>query len=144
MTPTITTGNPLAPRWFADSTCPEETPSGYRDAFFEYPMNFIVAASIFQSGLFITLDREADFMLREIQPQAYNVAGGGIVGLYRFRDGFGKNLSEDPLTNEMHGPIFPELWLPAGSRFFLDFDNTNNAFSVQIATILRGCKRFKL
>jgi hypothetical protein len=39
--------------------------------------------------------------------------------------------------------MFPELMLPAGSRFFLDFDNTQQASQTQVAVILRGCKRFK-
>jgi hypothetical protein len=40
--------------------------------------------------------------------------------------------------------MFPDLWLPGGSRVFLDYDNTQQAFSQQIAVILRGCKRYKV
>jgi hypothetical protein len=142
---TITTGNPLATRWQRDSSCPEETPAGFRDQWFEYPMNFTVGANVFAQGLFITLDRDADFVLRGIQPNAYQTgAVSTLVGAFRFRDGFGNALSEDLITQDVHGPLFPELTLPAGSRFFMDFDNSQQAFSVNLAVLLRGCKRYKL
>jgi hypothetical protein len=146
MTPTvITSDNPLAPRWMRDSSCPEETPTGFRDQFFEYPMNFIVPANLFQQNLYIVLDKDADFVLRQLEPTAYQAGHvTTLVGAYRFKDGFGHSLSENLVTAEVHGPIFPELVLPKGTRFFVDFDNTQNAFSTQVAIILRGCKRFKL
>jgi hypothetical protein len=145
VTPTITTGNPLSSRWQRDSSCPEETPQGYRDQFFEYPMNFTVIANQLAQGLFITFDMDSDFVLRQIEPTAYQAGSSAtLVGAFRFRDGFGNALSEDLVTNDVHGPIFPQLVLPAGSRFFMDFDNSQNAFSAIVAVILRGAKRFKL
>ena len=41
----IITGNPLASRWQCDSSCPEETPVGYFDQWFEYNMDFLVPAN---------------------------------------------------------------------------------------------------
>jgi hypothetical protein len=91
------------------------------------------------------LDKDADFVLRQLEPTAYQAGHvTTLVGAYRFKDGFGHSLSENLVTSEVHGPIFPELVLPKGTRFFVDFDNTQNAFSTQVAIILRGCKRFKL
>jgi hypothetical protein len=147
MTPTvsITTDNPYASRWQKDSSCPEETPAGYRDQWFEYPMNFTVNANALAQNLFITLDRDADFVLRQIEPVAYQSGvPGTLVGAYRFRDGFGNALSEDFITNDVHGPIWPELVLLAGSRFFMDFDNSQQAFNAIVAVMLRGCKRYKV
>jgi hypothetical protein len=146
MTPNlITTGNPFAVRWQADSSCPEETPAGYRDQSFQYPMNFTVAANQFAQGLFITTDLDSDFVLRSIEPNGYQ-AGNSLVlvGAFRFRDSYGNALSEDLVTQDVHGPIWPELVLPGGKRFFLDFDNTQNAFATTVAVILRGAKRYKL
>jgi hypothetical protein len=146
MTPNlITTGNPFSVRWQRDSSCPEETPAGYRDQFFQYPMNFTVAANQFAQGLFITLDRDSDFVLRSLEPNGFQ-AGNALVlvGAFRFRDGFGNALSDDLVTQDVHGPLWPPLVLPAGSRFFLDFDNTQNAFATTVGVILRGAKRFKL
>lgn len=141
----IQTTNPLVPRWRMDSSNPRETPDGFRDQFFQYSMNFTVAANILAQGLFVILDRDSDFVLRQIEPQGFQAGSPqNAVGAYRIRDSFGNALSEDLLLQEVHGPIFPELWLPGGSRVFLDFDNTQQAFSVQVAVILRGCKRFKL
>lgn len=143
----ITTGNPLATRWQQDSSCPEETPPGYFDQWFEYAANFLVPAASLAQNLFIILDRDADFVFRQIEPTAYqNVAGDAsiLVGAFRFKDSYGNALDDDLVTHEVHGPIFPELVLPAGSRFFFDFDNTQNAFTTQVAIIMRGCKRFKL
>jgi hypothetical protein len=141
----ITTDNPLAPRWQRDSSCPQETPHGYRDEFFEYAMNFTVAASSFAQDLFITFDQEADFVLRSIEPTARrNLVLIAPNNGFRFKDFAGNPLSDDLVTVDVHGPIFPELWLPAGSRFFMDFDNTQNAFAVTVAVTLRGAKRFKL
>lgn len=143
----ITTDNIFAPRWLKDSTCPEETPKGCRDQWFQYPMNFIVAANQLAQNLFITLDRDSEFVLRQIEPNGYQQKGGSpltLVGAYRFRDGFGNALSEDFITNDVHGPIWPELVLPPGSRFFVDFDNSQQAFAVTLAILLRGCKRFKV
>jgi len=152
MNPTtlISTTNPLVPRWRMDSTFTSETPDGFRDEFFQYSMNFIIAASTFAQSLFIILDRDADFILREVQVDAYDsavspvVAGAGL-GAYRLRDGFGNALDDDLIRPlDVYGPLFTELWLPAGSRFFADFDNTQQAFTVQLAIILRGCKRRRL
>lgn len=142
----IITGNPLASRWQNDSSCPEETPAGYFDQWFEYNMNFLVPANTLAQNLFITLDRDGDFVLRQLEPTGYQQGGTSttIVGAFRFKDSFGNPLDEDLVTNEVHGPIFPQLVLPAGTRFFLDFDNTQNAFTTQVAVILRGCKRFKV
>lgn len=142
----ITTTNPLVPRWRLDSSNPSETPAGFRDQFFQYSMNFTVAANILAQSLFIILDRDADFILRQIEPQGYQVGSAETaVGAYRLRDGFGNALSDDLLlSTDVYGPIFTELWLPGGSRVFLDFDNTQQAYAVQVAVILRGCKRFKL
>jgi len=143
--PQITTGNPLASRWQQDSSYPEETPKGYRDEWFEYAMDFLVPANQLAQNLFIVLDRDADFVFRQIEPTAYQTGTfGAIVGAFRFKDGYGNPLDDDLITNEVHGPFFPELVLPAGSRFFVDVDNTQNAFQIQVAVILRGCKRFKL
>jgi len=141
----IITGNPLASRWQQDSSMPEETPAGYSDVWFEYNMNVLVTANQLAQNLFITLDRDADFVLRQLEPTAYQSGGTAtvLVGAFRFKDSFGNPLDEDLILNEVHGPIFPELVLPAGSRFFLDFDNTQQAFTTQVAVILRGCKRFK-
>jgi hypothetical protein len=146
MTPTIiTSDNPLAPRWLRDSSCPEETPTGFRDQFFEYPFSFQINASVYQQNLFIVTDLDADFVLRQIEANAYRLSNGVLVNsVYRFRDAYGNSLSDDLLTGEVNGPIFPELILPKGERFFMDFDNTQNAFTVQVAFILRGAKRFKL
>jgi hypothetical protein len=128
-----------------DSSCPEETPTGFRDQFFEYPMNFTVPANLFQQNLYIVLDKDADFVLRQLEPTAYQAGSVTVlVGAYRFKDAYGHSLSENLVTREVHGPIFPELVLPKGTRFFVDFDNTQNAFAAQVAIILRGCKRFKL
>lgn len=143
---TISTTNPLVPRWRMDSTNPSETPAGYQDQFFQYSMNFQVPANVLAQGLFIILDNDADFVLRQVEPQGYNAAGG-FAGTdasegYRLRDGFGNAISDDLLLQEVHGPIFPELWLPGGSRVFLDVDNTQNGIEIQVAVILRGCKRF--
>lgn len=149
MTPSyiqITTTNPLVPRWRMDSSNPSETPAGYRDQFFQYSMNFTVPANILAQGLFIILDNDSDFILRQIEPQGYESGGAvnGQVGAYRLRDGFGNPISNDLLLGtDVYGPMFPELWLPGGSRVFLDFDNTQQAFTTQVAIILRGCKRFK-
>lgn len=142
----ITTTNPLVPRWRLDSSNPSETPAGFRDQFFQYSMNFTVAANILAQSLFIVLDRDADFILRQIEPEGYQAGASSTpVGAYRIRDGFGNALSDDLLlSTDVYGPIFTELWLPGGSRVFLDFDNTQQAFAVQVAVILRGCKRFKL
>jgi hypothetical protein len=142
----ITTGNPLASRWQMDSSNPAETPAGYLDQWFEYNMNFLVPANTLAQNLFIVLDRDADFVFRQVEPTAYHYLNNtptAIVGAFRFKDSFGNPLDDDLITNEVHGPFFPELVLPAGSRFFLDFDNTQQAFEVQVAVILRGCKRFK-
>lgn len=140
----IDTTNPLVPRWRMDSSNPSETPAGYKDEFFQYSMNFTVAAGVLAQGLFIILDGDADFVLRQIEPQGYTAAAPTTaVGAHRIRDGFGNALCDDLLLNEVHGPLFPELWLPAGSRVFLDFDNTQQASSVTAAIILRGCKRKK-
>ena len=148
MAQVITTGNPLAVRWQMDSSCPEETPLGFFDQSFEYPMNFTVIASTLAQGLFITLDRDSDFVLRQIEPNAYRTGTPTTfkIGAFRFRDGFGNELSNDLITgyDDVHGPIFPEVVLLAGSRFFLDFDNTQQAFGVTLGVILRGCKRFKI
>lgn len=143
---TITTDNPLATRWQQDSSCPEETPGGYFDQWFEYCANFQVPANGLAQNLFIVLDRDADFVLRQIEPNGYPTAGPvtELVGAFRFKDSYGNPLDDDLVTQEVHGPIFPELVLPAGSRFFFDFDNTQNAFTTQVAIILRGCKRFRL
>lgn len=143
---TITTGNPLASRWQQDSSCPEETPVGYFDQWFEYCANFQVPATTLAQNLFIVLDRDADFVFRGVQPTAYPVGGptGQLLGAFRFKDSYGNPLDDDLVTNEVHGPFFPELVLPAGSRFFFDFDNTQNGATTQVAIILRGCKRFKL
>ena len=142
----INTTNPLVPRWRMDSSNPSETPAGFRDQFFQYSMNFLVTASVFAQGLFIALDKDADFILRQVEADAFQsgTAPGGGLGAYRLRDGFGNALSDDLiLPTDVYGPIFTELWLPGGSRVFLDFDNTQNAFSTQVTMILRGCKRFK-
>jgi hypothetical protein len=141
----ISTGNPLASRWQNDSSQPDETPSGYRDQWFQYAMNFTVPANTLAQNLYIILDRDADFVLRQIQPNGYQFGSpaSGQVGAFRFKDSYGNPLDDDLVTQEVHGPIFPELVLPAGSRFFTDFDNTQNAFQAQVAIILRGCKRFK-
>jgi hypothetical protein len=144
--PQITTGNPLASRWQNDSSNPEETPAGYRDQWFEYNMDFLVPANTLAQNLFIILDRDADFVFRQLEPTAYQVGANTpytLVGAFRFKDSFGNPLDDDLVTQEVHGPFFPQLILPAGSRFFLDFDNTQNAFQTQVAVILRGCKRFK-
>jgi hypothetical protein len=141
----ITTTNPLVPRWRLDSSNPSETPAGFRDQWFQYSMNFLVTASVFAQGLFIALDKDADFILRQIEADAFQLGQppGAGLGAYRLRDGFGNALSDDLiLPTDVYGPIFTELWLPGGSRVFLDFDNTQNAFSTQVAIILRGCKRF--
>ena len=142
----ITTGNPLASRWQNDSSCPDETPAGYFDQWFEYNMDFLVPANTLAQNLFIILDRDADFVLRQLEPTAYQESGNpdALVGAFRFKDSYGNPLDDDLVTNEVHGPIFPELVLPAGSRFFLDFDNTQQAYTTQVAVILRGCKRFKV
>lgn len=143
----ISTTNPLVPRWRLDSSNPSETPAGFRDQFFQYSMNFTVPANVLAQALFIALDRDADFILRQIEPDAFQtgVEPGALLGAYRLRDGFGNALSDDLLSlTDVYGPIFTELWLPGGSRVFLDFDNTQQAFSTQVAVILRGCKRFKL
>lgn len=142
---TISTTNPLVPRWRMDSTNPSETPAGYQDQFFQYSMNFQVPANVLAQGLFIILDNDADFVLRQVEPSAYlvGVGPGSGVGAYRLRDGFGNAISDDLLSPvDVFGPIFPELWLPGGSRFFLDFDNTQQGSTAQVALILRGCKRF--
>jgi hypothetical protein len=148
MNPTtrIITTNPLVPRWRMDSTNPSETPPGFRDQFFQYAMDFTIAANIFAQSLFIILDRDADFVLRQIEADAYQTgtSAGSQLGAFRLRDSFGNPLSDDLLLlNDVFGPIFTELWMPGGSRVFLDFDNTQNGFSVQVAVTLRGCKRFK-
>lgn len=108
-------------------------------------MNYTVAAGILAQGLFIVLDRDSDFILRQIEPVGFQAGSPATaVGAYRLRDGFGNALSSDLVLQEVHGPIFPELWLPGGSRVFLDFDNTQQAFTAQVTIILRGCKRFKV
>lgn len=143
----IVTTNPLVPRWRMDSSTPSETPYGWSDEFFQNSMNFTVPASTLAQALFIILDRDADFILRQIEVDAYESgeAAGAGLGAWRLRDPFGNPLSDDLLTSaDVYGPLFTELWLPAGSRFFLDFDNTQNAFEVQVAVILRGCKRRRL
>lgn len=140
----ITTNNPLAPRWRKDSTTPLGVPAGYREQFFEYAFDFLVNAGLFAQGVFITLDRDADFVLRQLEPTAYGVGIGGTTGAFRFRDAFGNALNDDLINPvDVYGPLFPQLILPAGSRFFCDFDNTPNAFQTQVAIILRGAKRFK-
>ena len=143
--PQITTGNPLASRWQNDSSNPEDTPAGYRDQWFEYNMDFLVPANTLAQGLYIILDRDADFVLRQLEPTGYQTgtAGTTLVGAFRFKDSFGNPLDDDLVLSEVHGPLFTELVLPAGSRFFLDFDNTQQGFQVQVAVVLRGCKRFK-
>ena len=136
MTPLIiTSGNPLAPRWMQNSSCPEETPPGFRDQFFQYPMTFTVGTAVFAQNLFIVLDFDADFVLRQIESN--NV-------VFRFKDSYGHSLSADLVTSEVYGPIWPELVLPRGSRFFVDVDNTQGVAPVTAAFILRGAKRFKL
>lgn len=140
----ITTGNPLASRWQQDSSLPEETPQGFKDTWFEYAMNFVVPAQTLAQNLYIILDRDADFVLRQIEPTAYQAGAPTVLfGAFRFKDSFGNPIDDDLVTQEVHGPLFPELVLPAGSRFFYDFDNTQQAFQVQTAVILRGCKRAK-
>ena len=141
--PQITTGNPLASRWQMDSSNPEETPSGSFDQWFEYNMNFTVPANTLAQGLYIILDRDADFVLRQLEPNGYELGTTTQVGAFRFKDSFGNPLDDDLVLSEVHGPLFTELVLPAGSRFFLDFDNTQQGFQVQVAVVLRGCKRFK-
>lgn len=141
----ITTGNPLAMRWQQDSSCPDETPAGYFDQWFEYCANFQVPANQLAQNLFIILDRDADFVFRQVEPTAYEAGDPTtLFGAFRFKDSYGNPLDDDLITNEVHGPFFPELLLPAGSRFFFDFDNTQQGFQVTVAIILRGCKRFKV
>jgi hypothetical protein len=142
---TISTTNPLASRWQRDSSNPEETPQGYRDEWFEYTMNFTVSAETFAQNLYIILDGDADFVLRQIEPNAYQTGSPTtLLGAFRFKDCFGNPLDDDLLTStDFYGPMFPELVLPKGKRFFLDFDNTQQAFDVNVAVILRGCKRFQ-
>jgi len=142
----ISTTNPLASRWQMDSSNPEETPQGYRDVWFEYTMNFTVPALTFAQNLFIILDGDADFVLRQIEPNAFQAGTPAtLYGAFRFKDSFGNPLDDDLLTSvDFYGPLFPELLLPRGKRFFLDFDNTQQAFTVTIAVILRGCKRVQV
>ena len=141
----ITTDNPLASRWQKDSSCPEETPTGYKDQWFEYALNFTVNANQYAQNLYITLDNDADFVLRQIEPTGYQAGNATVLyGAFRFRDGFGNALDEDLVTRDVHGPIFPELVLLRGSRFFLDVDNSQQAFALVVAVVLRGCKRFKV
>ena len=140
----IQTTNPLSSRWQRDSSLPEETPSGFRDVWFEYTMNFIVNANAFAQNLFIILDGDADFVLRQIEPNAYQTGSPTtLYGAYRFKDCFGNPIDDDLVTStDVYGPIFPELVLQKGKRVFLDFDNTQQAFAVNVSVILRGCKRF--
>jgi len=143
----ISTINPLASRWQRDSSNPEETPQGFRDVWFEYTMNFTVNANTFAQNLFIILDGDADFVLRQIEPTSYQVGVPGtyFYGAYRFKDCFGNPIDDDLVTaTDVYGPIFPELVLQKGKRLFLDFDNTQQAFAVNVAVILRGCKRFAI
>lgn len=132
-------------RWQQDSSCPEETPDGYFDQWFEYAFNFQVLANTLAQNQFVVLDRDADFVLRQIEPTGYPIGlATDLVGAFRFKDSYGNPLDDDLVTNEVHGPIFPELVLPAGSRFFFDFDNTQQGATTQVAIIMRGCKRFRL
>jgi hypothetical protein len=140
----ITTGNPLASRWQMDSSVPEETPQGFRDEWFEYTMNFTVSANTFAQNLYIILDGDADFVLRQIEPNGYQSGTPTTqYGAYRLKDCFGNPLSDDLVSpGDVFGPIFTEIVLQKGRRVFLDWDNTQQAFELIIAVILRGCKRF--
>jgi hypothetical protein len=141
----ISTTNPLASRWQRDSSNPEETPQGYKDVFFQYAMNFTVSANQFAQNLSIILDGDADFVLRQIEPTIFEAGSPTVlVGAFRFKDCYGNPLDDDLLTStDFYGPIFTELVLQKGKRFFMDVDNTQQGFNVQVAVMLRGCKRFQ-
>ena len=44
---------------------------------------------------------------------------------------------------DVHRADLPGTLVAWGSSVFLDLDNTQNGVEIQVAVILRGCKRFK-
>lgn len=112
--------NILAPEWMFP-LCAPETPDGYQDesfTLFSPLISWPVGSGA--TDVSVQIPGDADFVIRAI---TYDTGSTGPFGTaianIRLPDGYSL-MGGDFISNQMNGATFPELWLRAGTRMFVD------------------------